>query len=81
MQKTRIIISEATIEAGGILITELKVIDGVTGNDLRIAKITPELLEFLKTVEIGVDDYFAILKAKEQQPAFRKLIETFKLYT
>ncbi len=81
MQKTRIIISEATIEDGGLLITEFKVIDGVSGAPIRVAKITPELLDFLKTVEIGVDDYFAILKAKEKQPSFRKLIETFKLYT
>lgn len=81
MQKTRIIISEATLTETGMLITEMKVIDGITGSDLRIAKITPELLEFLKTVEIGVDDYFDILRTKERKPAFRKLIETFKLYT
>jgi hypothetical protein len=81
MQKTRIVISEATLEPNGILITEFKVIDGVSGGVLRVANITPELLEFLKSVEIGVDDYFAILKAKEQQPAFRKLIETFRLYS
>jgi hypothetical protein len=81
MSKTRIVITEASLTETGILITEMKVIHGASGNDLRIAKITPELLEFLKMVEIGVDDYFAILKAKEQQPEFRKLIENFKLYT
>lgn len=81
MSKTRIVITKASIEAGNILITEMKVIDGVSGVDLRIAKITPELLEFLKTVEIGVDDYFEILKAKQENPEFRKLIENFKLYT
>jgi len=81
VQKTRIIISKATLEPNGILITEFKVIDGVSGGVLRVAKITPELLEFLKTLEIGVDDYFAILAAKEKEPAFKKLIETFKLYT
>lgn len=81
MSKTRIVITKASIEAGNILITEMKVIDGVSGVDLRIAKITPELLEFLKTVEIGVDDYFDILKAKQENPEFRKLIDNFKLYT
>lgn len=79
MSKTRIVITEASIESGNILITKMKVIDGVSGVDLRIAKITPELLEFLKTIEIGVDDYFDILKAKQDNPGFRKLIETFKL--
>lgn len=41
MQKTRIVITESSITETGILITEMKVIDGVSGKDLRIAKITP----------------------------------------
>ena len=78
---TRLVIKTAEITPEGILIRSMEVIDGLTGETLKVAKLTPELVDFLKVVEIGVDDYFKIQAAKEKNPNFKKLIENFKLYT
>lgn len=75
----RLIIKEASITEAGILISSMEVIDGVSGETLKIAKLTPELLDFLKLIEIEVTDYFKVQSMAEQNPAFRKLIDNFKL--
>jgi hypothetical protein len=81
MSGTRLIIKEAEITLTGILITKMSIIDSESGFELRIAKLTPGLLEFLKILEIEIDNYFEVQKMKEKNPSFTKLIETFKLYT
>lgn len=78
-RSTRIVIKEASITDKGILIESMEVIDGVSGETLKIAKLTPELLDFLKLIEIEIDDYFKVQAMAEQNPAFRKLINNFKL--
>jgi len=81
MSKTRLVIKTAEITPDGILIRSMEVIDGETGENLRIANLTPELLDFLKMIEIDVTKYFQIQKAKEKNPELKNLIDTFKLYT
>jgi hypothetical protein len=81
MSSTRIKIKNAEITPEGILIRSMEIIDGESGENLRIAKLTPELLDYLKMIEISVDDYFKCQEMKKQNPAFTKLCENFKLYT
>jgi hypothetical protein len=81
MPKTRLIIKTAEITPEGLLIRTISIIDGNTGKEIRVAKITPELLNFLKMVEIGVDDYLAIQTLQKKNPNVKKLCENFKLYT
>jgi hypothetical protein len=78
---TRLIISDAQIVPEGILIKKMEIIDTVSGISLRIAKLTPQLLNFLMQLEIGTDDYFALQKMQESNPLIKKLCETFKTYT
>jgi hypothetical protein len=80
MSKTSLIISKAELTEAGLLIRSMSIIDGASGEKIRIAKITPELLNFLLTLEIGLDDYLQVQKAKKLNPELTKLIETFKLY-
>ena len=78
---TRLIISECEIQDIGLFISKFSVIDSETGDELRIVRITPELVEFLKHVEIDTDYYFEIEKMKQKQPNFRILIKEFNLIT
>lgn len=80
-QSVRLVITEASIVETGILISKMSVIDGVSGEVLKIAKLTPELLYFLKMVEIDLTDFMNVQEMKAKNPAFTKLVETFKLYT
>ena len=77
---TRLKITTAEITDDGILIRSIAIIDGVSGETIKVAKLTPELLEFLKCTEIVVDDYFKIMAAKKRNPDFAKLCNTFQLY-
>ena len=77
----RLAIKTIELTPEGILIREMEVIDGNTGETLRIAELTPELTEFIKMTEIDVTKYFAIQDAKKKNPALKNLIDTFKLYT
>lgn len=79
--KTRLIIKNAEITPEGILIKSMEVIDGVSGETLKIAKLTPELLDFMKRWEVEVSDYFRFESMKKKNPALTKLINEFKLYT
>jgi len=82
MQDTlRIKINEAEITKDGILIKSMDIIDRVSGSVLRPSKLTPELLDFLKCVEIILDDYLTIQTLIENNKTFSKLVDTFKLYT
>ena len=81
MPDTRLVIKTAEITPEGILIRSMEIIDGESGENIKIAKLTPELLEYLKLIEISVDDYFKVQEMKKKNPAFTKLCETFKLYT
>lgn len=77
MQNLSITIQDAEItQSGELLIKKMTIIDRSTGEDVRVAKMTPELLSFLTKVEIELHDYFKI----EENPALKKLCNTFKLY-
>lgn len=80
MSSTRLIIKTAEITPEGILIRSMEIIDGESGENLRIATLTPELLDFLKLLEFSVDDYFKVQEMKKNNPSFTKLIDTFNLY-
>ena len=80
-KSTRLTIKTIELTDEGILIRSMGVIDGNTGEELRIAELTPELTTFLKMVEIDVTKYFQILKMKKKNPNFKNLIDTFNLTT
>lgn len=82
MQNTiRLIITDAEIVEAGLLIKSMSVIDTVSGETLKIAKLTPELLDFLKMIEIDCTNFLHIQEMKKKNPNLTKLIDTFKLFT
>lgn len=81
MSNTRLIIKQAKLTDEGILIRTIEIIDSISGEIVKITKLTPELLEFIKMIEIDIDYYFDIQEMKKKNPNFRKLIQSFKLFT
>ena len=79
MSTVRLKVAEALIKDGAIVITRLDVVAGETGESLRVAKITPELLELFHHVEIDVTDYMKVQELIKANPAFFKLVNTFNL--
>lgn len=79
-QTARLAITSIELTTDGILIRSMEVIDGVTGERLKIAKLNNELTEFLKVLEIDVTDFMKVQDMKKKNPAFAKLADTFKLY-
>lgn len=79
MQGISLIISEAEIHDGNILITKMSIIDKNTGEVKKIAKITPELLKFLKSIEIDLTDYIYFIKMQDKNPALKKMVTSFNL--
>lgn len=58
----------------------MEVIDGVSGEHLKIAKLNQELIDFLKCCEIDASDYTSVMRMKEKNPNFMKLCNGLKLY-
>lgn len=81
MSKIRLVISEVELTEGSIVIKKMEIIDTISGEHIKIAKINYQLLEFLKMVEIELDDYSKFMDLKAKNPTITKLCETFKLYT
>ena len=76
----RLVPKDIELTPDGILIKSMNVIDDM-GEILRVAKLTPELVEFLKITEIDVTKYFQVLAMKKKNPEMKNLIDTFKLFT
>ena len=81
MSNTRLSLKEIELTPDGILIRSVEIIDSISGETIRPAKLTEELCGLLKIVEIDIDTFFEIQQAKEKHPGFTKLIDTFKLFT
>jgi len=77
----RLIFKNITATEKGFTCESVAVIDSESGETLRIAKITPELISFLEHIEIDVTNYFTFAKMCEKNPNLKKLTDTFKLYT
>ena len=80
MSNIRLIIKTAELTPDGILISSMEVIDGESGERIKIAKATPELLKYLKMIEIDVSGYMTAIEMKKKNSAFTKLCSEFKLY-
>jgi hypothetical protein len=80
MTNTRLIIKTAEVTPEGILIRSMEVIDGISGETLKVSKLTHELCEFLKCVEIDIDRYFELQQMQEKNPSVKILIDTFRLF-
>lgn len=81
MQTVRLVIKTAELTEEGILIRSIEVIDGVSGERLKVSKLNQELTDYLKMIEIDVTDYLAVTTMKKKNPAFTKMCQNFKLYT
>lgn len=81
MSNTRIVFKTVELTPEGILIRKMGVIDGDTGDELRIVNLTPELLEFIKITEIQTDKYFEVQAMQKKNPEIKNLINTFNLTT
>jgi hypothetical protein len=78
---TRLTFHEVTVSGTGLHIGRMEVIDEVSGESLRVAKVSDELCRFLESVEIDVNAWYEIEKLREKNPAVTKLIQTFRLFT
>ncbi len=77
--KTKLIIKEIVHTSEGLLIKKCEVIDGVSGEVLRIAKLTPELIRLFKNIEIELDDYMKFITMLDINPNLKKLVKSFNL--
>jgi len=77
--KNKLVIKEIEAMAGGLLIKQCAVLDGITGKELKIAKLTPELIRLFKSIEIDLDDYVKFIEMVDINPAFKKLVKDFDL--
>ena len=66
-------------EGGELLIKKLSIIDGDTGEQLRVAKISTELKTLLESCEIDITDYITFIELKKKNPALIKLVTDFNL--
>ena len=82
MKKTvSLIISDAYLNNDNyIVIKEMKVIDNISGELIKIAKINDKLLNFIKDIEITLDDFLAYQDMKKKNPNIKKLVDKYKLY-
>lgn len=81
MSATRLTILDAELTSDGILIKKMAVIDGESGEQLKIAAFTPELFDLIKRTEIDVTNYLAFQDLCAKNPAIKNLINTFNLTT
>jgi hypothetical protein len=81
MAKTRLAFKTVELTPDGILIGSVEIIDMLSGESLRPAKLTKELAEMISCIEIDTDLYFDIQNLKAKNEIFQKLINTFNLVT
>lgn len=81
MSTIRLTFCNVTASDAGINIERVEIIDSTTGKVHKVAKITPELVEFISRIEIDIDTWYNIEMLKEKNPAITKLCSSFKLYT
>lgn len=80
MSKLRLIIAESQItEQGEFLIKKFSIIDGNTGEEIRIAKVTPELKILLDSCEIDIENFLKFLTLAQKNTAIKKLVNEFNL--
>ena len=77
----RLQITDISATDDGILIKKMQIIDSDTGDIIRIAKLTPQLAELLKQVEIDTTLIMLLDSMKEKNPSITKLVDTFRLFT
>lgn len=76
----KLTISESLITTEGeFLIKRMSIIEGDTGEQLKIAKVTPELKTLLDSIEIDLDTYATWQELKKKNPALSKMVNEFNL--
>jgi len=75
----KLIIKEIEHTEKGLLITKCSILDGKSDKELRIAKLTPELIKLFKSIEIGLDDYLKFIDMVDLNPNLKKLVKDFDL--
>lgn len=78
---TRLTFHDVTATESGLNIARIEIIDSESGIVMKVAKITPELAEFIGRIEVDIDAWYQIEKLKEKNPNVKKLISSFNLYT
>ena len=63
----------------GKLVTGFAIIDGISGEELRIAKVNPELKMLIDSVEIDITDFMHWLEMKKKNSNLAKLVKVFNL--
>jgi hypothetical protein len=77
--KTKLIIKEIEFTGKGLLVTKCSILDCENDKELRIAKLTPELITLFKSIEIGLDDYVKFMEMVKINQNLKKLITDFNL--
>ena len=71
--KTRLALKTVELTPDGILIRSVEIIDMLSGERLRPAKLTKDLAEMISCIEIDTDLYFDIQNLKAKNENFQKL--------
>lgn len=64
---------------GEIIIKKFAIIDNVSGEEIRIAKVTPELELLIQCIEIDITDYLVFQEMQKKNSNITKLVNTFNL--
>lgn len=79
--KTRIVFRDIAASGTGVSVGRLEIIDGVSGETIRIARVSGELIEFLSCIEIEIETWYEVQRMKKKNANFTVLINSFKLFT
>lgn len=73
----KLIIKEIEHTDKGLLITKCSIMEN--DQELRIAKLTPELIQLFKALEIELTDYVKFIEMLKINPKLKKLVTDFDL--
>jgi len=74
-------INKAKISDNKLIIEQFDIVDQDSQEMLRIASITPELVEFLMTLQIDITNYIKVKAMIDKNPELSNLINKFKLWS
>lgn len=74
----RLTIAESQITPEGeFLVKKFSIIDGATGEQIRIAKVTPELKTLLDACHIDIEHFAEFMRLAKKNPVIKKLVNEF----
>jgi hypothetical protein len=73
-------ITESELQTSGeLLIKQMSLFDKASGELLRIAKITPQLQNYLQGVDFETEKLLNYIEMSKKNPSLRELVSNFNL--